>query len=59
MVGVGILGGGSSEHQVHALAGWLRLLLLLLLVGAVVCKEVGLRELLLVGLREVHILAIG
>ena len=58
MVGVGILGGGSSEHQVHALAGWLRLLLLLLLVGAVVCKEAGLRGLLL-GLREVHILAIG
>ena len=59
MVGVGVLGGGSSEHEVHALAGWLRLLLLLLLVGAIVCKEVGLRWLLLVGLREVHILAIG
>ena len=59
MVGVSVLRGASSEHEVHALAGWLRLLLLLLLVGAVVCKEVDLRGLLLVGLREVHILAIG
>ena len=59
MVGVGVLRGGSSEHQVHALAAWLRLLLLLLLVGAVVSEEVGLRGLLLAGLREVHILAIG
>jgi hypothetical protein len=59
LVGVGVLRGGSSEHEVHAVAAWLRLLLLLLLVGAVVCEEVGLRWLLLVGLREVHILAIG
>ena len=62
LVGIGILGGGSSEHQVHALAGWLRvlllLLLLLLLVRTVVTKEVGLRGLLL-GLREVHALPIG
>jgi len=59
LVGIGVLGGSSSEHEVHALAGWLRELLLLLLVGAVVSKEARLRGLLLVGLREVHILSIG